>query len=387
MSRRGPPGLCHYSPIMIGTGKHPRRRLLAVGAVLIPAGLSSGAYLLADRPPSCAGGDLTIKVAAAPDIAPALGEIAARFDVQFHEVGDRCVRVAVQTRDPAQVAAALERRTPAGVDAWVPDSSIWPAEAEARGAKAGVRGTFVAVSPLVLATPRPVAAALRKARLYGTWRALLPRSRAPAATPGRRRARGTAAGGRQTARTAAGGRRAGRIAPDAARPAPRVAAQALDPAGNAGGAAATLAVQAALGARAATVRITRAPDPARLFATLAETSRAGGPMLIAAEQPVAAYNAAHPQDQVEIITPKEGTLLLDHPLDVLTTDPRRTQAVDAFRWTLLAQSAGDILQRYGFRTPDGRIDPADAHRLGLTPAPPRLLPHPSPAQIATALRG
>lgn len=358
---------------MAGTGKHPRARLLAAGALLVPAGLGSGAYLLADRPPSCGGGGLTLTVAAAPDIAPALGEIAARFDVQLHEVRGRCARVAVRTREPAQVAAALEGHRPAGADVWVPDSSIWPEQVAARGAKPGSQGTFVAVSPLVLAAPGPVAAGLRAARLDGTWNVLRRRPRT---------SRRLARTGRTRRRTGPG------TAPRTARSAPPgITVQALDPTRNAAGAAATLAVQAALGARAATVPIARAADPARLFAALARTPGSGGPVLIATEQSVAAYDTAHPRNPARILVPSEGTLLLDHPLDVLATDPLRTQAVDAFRWTLLSDFATATLQRYGFRTPDGRIDPGDARRLGLTPAPPRLLPHPSPAQIAAALRG
>ena len=321
---------------MTGDGRrgHPRVRLLVIGAVLLALGVSGGLYLLRDRPRDCGGAPLPITVAAAPDIAPALTEVAERFDLQTHEAAGGCVRVTVAVRDPAQVARPVKNGR-IGADAWVPDSSMWLSRAADAGI--GPIGTAnpLATTPVVIAAPRAVAAELRRRKVAESWRLLR-------------------------------------------RPPLRALVRALDPARNAAGAATTIAAHEVIGS----TDVPRAPDTRRLFAAFGGLRR---PLVVATEQSVIAYNAAHLPNPAEVILPAEGTILLDHPLTTTTADPRRAEAVDAFRWALRAQQAADTFQRYGFRGPDARFTGPYAAWLGLRPSLPRVLPEPTEAEIAAAM--
>ncbi len=315
---------------MTGDGRrgHPRVRLLIIGAVLLAVGVSAGAYLLRDRPRDCGGGPLPITIEAAPDIAPALTEVAERFNLQTHEAGGGCVRVAVTARDPARVARLA-------ADAWVPDSSMWLSRAADAGMGPIGMATPLATTPVVIAAPRAVAAELRRRKAAASWRLLK-------------------------------------------RPPFRANARALDPERNAAGAATTIAAHNVIGSTV----VPREPDVSRLFATFTGLRR---PLAAATEQSVVAYNATHRPNPAEVIVPSEGTILMDHPLTTTTTDPRRAEAVDAFRWVLRAQQAVDTFQRYGFRQPDGRFTRTYAAKLGLSPTLPKVLPEPTEAEIAAAM--
>jgi extracellular solute-binding protein len=324
---------------MAVTRRDPRVRLLIAGAVLLVVGLSAGAYLLRDRPQTCQGKTLQISVVAAPDITPALGDIAARFNVQPHEIGGMCARITMDMRDPAAVVRSLKNGESLDADAWVPDSSMWLKPAEAAGARTLATGTPVAATPVVIAVPRAVAGELRDARTAASWRLL---KKAPL----------------------------------------RASVRTLDPARNAAGAAVALATRATIGP----VTVQRAPDPDRLYAAFAGLPDLRRPLVAATEQSVVAYNDTHRPNPATVLVPEEGTLLLDHPLVAVAADPLRAQAVDAFRWALQARPAIDTLQRYGFRTADGRLDARDATRLGLRETLPKILPNPTQAQITAAMR-
>jgi Bacterial extracellular solute-binding protein len=313
-------------------------RLLVAGAVLLAIGFAGGLYLLRDRPQTCSGAKLPITVAAAPDIAPALGEIAAAFNLQRHEVAGRCAHVSIVARDPARIAV-----TPAGTarpvaDGWVPDSSMWLERARAAGLASPRAGASLATSPVVIAAPRAVAAELRRRHVADGWRMLR-------------------------------------------RPPLNASVRALDPARNAAGAATTIALGDTVGA----VTMARDPDPSRLFESFAGLPGLRRPLVITSEQSVVAYNDAHRPNPASVIVPAEGTILLDHPLVTMTADRRRAQAVDAFRWALGARRATDTFQRDGFRLPDGSLDQDVAARLGLRPKLPRILPQPDTADVTAAM--
>ncbi|MEV5710543.1 substrate-binding domain-containing protein [Actinoallomurus sp. NPDC052274] len=324
---------------MAVTRRDPRVRLLVVGAAVLLAGLSTGWYLLRDRPQACQGKTLQVGVVAAPDITPALAAIAARFNVQPHEIGGRCAQIEVEARDPATVVRSLAKGDPAGADAWVPDSSMWLDRARAAGARTVGFGSPLAASPVVIAAPRAVAAELRDDGTAASWHLL---EKAPL----------------------------------------HASVRVLDPARNAAGAAVALAARATIGS----VTARRDPDPDRLYASFAGLEDLRRPLVAASEQSVVAYNDAHRPNPASVIVPEEGTLLLDHPFVAVSADSLRAQAADAFRWALQAQQARDTFQWYGFRTTDGRIDARDATRLGLRATLPKILPAPTPAQVAAAMR-
>ena len=174
------------------TGRHRSSRRLsrltaaaaAVVLVLTVAG-AWGGYRLLSGPASCAG-KVTLRVAAAPEIAPAVQDTANQW--MTTERG-ACVAVAVTAVDPADVAAAVA--SPRGVtlngpgraggatavpDVWVPDSATWLRRLWAVADDlVPAAAPSIAQSPTVLAVPQPVAVSLGWPDTRLTWAALLER--------------------------------------------------------------------------------------------------------------------------------------------------------------------------------------------------------------------
>src|SRR5690606_39881891 len=97
-----------------------------------------GVYWLASGDDACSGEDaLTIGVAAAPDIVPAVRKAARRFNDARHEIAGRCAHARVRSADPAAVTASLSGGGSSGAaerpDVWIPDSSLWTKLVQASG--------------------------------------------------------------------------------------------------------------------------------------------------------------------------------------------------------------------------------------------------------------
>lgn len=124
-------------------GRHRRPRkhvvVLVATAALVGALSVSAAALTRDTPAaSQAAGCTSLRVTAAPEVAPAVKEVADSLP------RTRCGRILVTAADPATTATALARGT-ARIDVWVPDSSMWAAKMPT--------STSIGSSPVVLAVP------------------------------------------------------------------------------------------------------------------------------------------------------------------------------------------------------------------------------------------
>ena len=92
----------------------------------------------------------TVQVTAAPAVAPALTEAAARLDV-----GDDCYRVVVEAQAARETMARLVDGSGAP-SVWVPESTMWLRQARDSGAwRVPEAGVSVALSPVVLAVKDP----------------------------------------------------------------------------------------------------------------------------------------------------------------------------------------------------------------------------------------
>ncbi|MET7398158.1 VWA domain-containing protein [Dactylosporangium sp. NPDC005572] len=154
-----------------------RRAVIAiVAAVAIIAGGAVTVRTVLGKIGGCTGG-VTISVAAAPEIAPAVRTAADRFTATEPEVNGDCVRVEVTAAEPADVANKLAVRaggtinvaaaavpTPADADVptvWIPDASAWITRMQAVNREAFEADvTSVATSPVVVAAAEPVARSL-----------------------------------------------------------------------------------------------------------------------------------------------------------------------------------------------------------------------------------
>jgi ABC-type molybdate transport system substrate-binding protein len=344
--------------------------ILSLVGVLTLAVLSGGAWALRGASKTCSGKPVPLRVIAATDIAPALGQVAARFNVQTHDVRGRCVRVEVTERHPAQASRALSGggsvKPRAEADAWVPDSSMWVgvARASAEGAKLiSPRTTSIAQSPVVLVTPKPVAAELRKKKIKPTWRMAFPASAQLLGGPSTRA---------------------------------KVSVQILDPATSASGIATMIAARRVIGdSKRASAVLTgfvrdlqrnASGDTTALYGFLSGVPGGGRPLVVASEQSVVDYNLTHQPNPATALVPEEGTLALDYPFVVTTNDEVRKEAAEAFRYQVQSRLGQDVLQRAGFRTPTGAAAADVTASNGLAPGVPKRMLTPTPGQVNEALQ-
>lgn len=364
----------------LGRGRPPRRVggiLLgplagAVGLVLL-TGL--GAYAVAAAGGGCSGdGALTITVAAAPEIAPAVIRAAGRLNDAEDEVDGRCVRARVRATDPAAVATLLSGKGVAGVterpDVWIPDSSLWT-KLVGTSERPGAAGAFtdlggIASSPIVLAVPRGLATQLRNlgAPEQPSWKELLA-------------AAGTASNAEQDPAVGEG------VIP------PRLfRLQVPDPDRSSTGMGALMLAGALLADDPAgearftgvvrTIREGVAASVTAEFTAFGQGEADRYPVALAPEQAVFAYNARRPAEQAVAVYPAEGTIFLDHPVTVLSADTAKVAAARLLKRALSDRAAREDVQRLGFRAPSGAAPAAFSPRTGLNPRPPKALP-PTPA--------
>ncbi|MFI5960118.1 protein kinase [Cryptosporangium sp. NPDC051539] len=124
----------------------------------------------------------TVRIAAAPEIAPVLREFARSWTGRSGEV---CGEVSVVNADPAEVAkniAAMRQgadglgapvRTAELPDVWIPDSSMWLDRLRSAGVDLPIAvGRSLASSPVVLAVPQPQTATLATDGKATTWETL-----------------------------------------------------------------------------------------------------------------------------------------------------------------------------------------------------------------------
>src|SRR4029079_8355481 len=127
-----------------GRHRRPRRRVVAfvAAAGLLCAFSLSAAAFTGEKPAHGGAGCPTVRVMAAPEVAPAVKTVASSLPRV------RCSRIEVSAADPASTASELERGT-ARIDVWVPDSSMWAANVTSP--------TSIGSSPVVLAVPMSLA--------------------------------------------------------------------------------------------------------------------------------------------------------------------------------------------------------------------------------------
>ncbi|MFI0486974.1 substrate-binding domain-containing protein [Actinomadura sp. 9N215] len=315
------------------SGRTPGRPMVMVAAaiagVLLLTGV--GAYAFAEIA-GCASQDrITLDVAAAPEIVPALAAAIRRFDGST----GTCAGARLRAADPAAVSTMLSGRGGGDrPDVWIPDSTLWTAFSRPAGARPSIAG-----SPVVLATAAPA---------EPTWNLLLGPS---AATAG------------------------GRPETGATGPRPQVP----DPARNAVGLAALLMAdrllaedpdapdapdapddpddpdgQAVFTGLVRAIRETTTPTVEEAFATTG--SARDGAVVVASEQTVLLHNRKEPGVRAYGAVPKEGTLVLDYPFMTVTGDGGRAAAAKQLEREFRGERTRTDLGRQGFRV--GRPAPS-----------------------------
>lgn len=138
---------------------HNRSRAVSVlGVLAAAAAIAVGGFVVvgnAARQPGPAGceGSLSARVAAAPDIAPALGEAARDLEDDGAAVDGVCIDFEVEPVVPEQVAEVIGSEPEDSPDLWAPDLSVWLTRVELAGADLSRVSDSMASSPVVVVGP------------------------------------------------------------------------------------------------------------------------------------------------------------------------------------------------------------------------------------------
>lgn len=329
--------------------------------------LAGGAWTMLGGPGGCPRSTV-INVAAAPDMASALQELAGRYNSD----SDSCGQVQVTEQDSADVLNTVTGHslTSGGVqpDAWVPESTFWldlagtdtAATDATRGtgrARAALplhpTGISVARSPIVLTAATDVYKKVADDDVTPSWRLLL----GDWASAGAKKGTDTAAD--------------------------RLAPMVADPTRNVSG---LIAVQAARGEMDSGANM-----PARLTGFIRGTQQVAGanqqailsyvgsrppdgePIGVTTEQSVWRHNQADPHKKLVAFYPKEGTTSLDYPYAITTSNSAHKRAATAFGDLLNSDYARGLMRQLGFRGADDQAGTILDKAFGINPDKPKVL--------------
>ncbi|MEV1081480.1 substrate-binding and VWA domain-containing protein [Streptomyces sp. NPDC050211] len=360
----------HSLPDQYGAGgsdprPRARRRTVAVATALVLA-IAGGTAVavqsgLLSFGSSCQDDPVRLKLAASPDMAPALREAAKQAREDDLTSDGRCVAVSVSARDPYKVADALATGEKADVQVWVPDSDVWVQQVSAdSGATQVTPAGTVASTPVGVAMVPSAAKSLGWPKRTYSWMELAGAS----------------------------------LQDDALR------LGAADPARSATGLLALTQVGTAAGrikggdTQAAAVMKTLAQrtsdSDTQVLDTLPRDSSGteqGNPRrnqaLILSEQAAFAYNSsAAGAGSLDMFYPKDGSPRLDYPYTLvdqtrLSTDENR--AAIRFMTYLRQPEQRRVLEKYGFRTSADEVSQALVTKAGGSSPQPYAQPAARPA--------
>ncbi|MQY06512.1 substrate-binding domain-containing protein [Actinomadura macrotermitis] len=372
-----------------GSGEYGRRKKKRSAAALIGpmAGavglallLGVGVYAFAEGGGDCDGdGAIALGVSAAPDIEPVVTKAAGRFNDAKHKVSGKCVKAVVTKVPAASVATLLSGQ---GVptdgnkrpDVWIPDSSMWASlvRSSPKG-KDAVRSTktSVAASPLVIALPQTLAGRLKQEGVTTTpsWDNLL-------------KAAGGTAGGGVTKNQM--------IQPGTVR------LLVPEPSTNAAGMTALMVTNALLTndpnresiftGIVRTIREATVPTVADQFKLFRKNRPGRQPVAFASEQAVWQYNKTGPAEPAVALYPIEGTMMQDYPFTVTTDDGDKAKAAQLLEQAMNTETTRTEVRDLGFRSPEGKAPASFGAKLGVSPARPRQLTAPRPAEVAQVMQ-
>jgi Ca-activated chloride channel homolog len=365
-----------------GLGRRARTRRASIPALIaiaialsvtIMIGMSARAVIARA---SCSSRPVLVNLVASYDISPTIQTIARAFNSQNKTVDGRCVQVQVTQGQPSAVAAQIDGQGRvqgmAPVDAWIPDSSLWP-DVASRNYALGAQvvqptGISVARSPIMIVTSQLVA---RQTGVFGTpasWNLLLPSSY--------------------------GGPPLGL----------GLSVDIPDPSDSAVGLATLIEVNRALGpspaGRAGFAKFVYSTESTADFDSVSSlTSLVGSTappfnrkaLGEASEQAVIAYDRANPRQPLAARYPLSaskalGSAELDYPYVLTTSTPGVKQAAAAFGRYLLSPYAQSLIRFAGFRSAGGIPDELPASS-GLSSQLLELASAASPSEAATNLTG
>ncbi|MFC8515164.1 substrate-binding and VWA domain-containing protein [Streptomyces sp. NPDC057257] len=361
----------HSLPDQYGAGgsdprPRARRRTVAIATVLVltVAGGTAGAVKggLLSFGSSCKDDPVRLRLAASPDIAPALTAAAKRARDSGVTSDGRCVAVTVTARDSYKVADELNTGKKTEVQVWVPDSGLWVDRITANTAATELTPAGeVASTPVGVAMVPTAAKSLGWPKKTYSWIDLAGATMQDDSLK---------LGAADPARSATGLLALTQLTTGAA--------------GLKGGETQAAAMMKTLSQRTS-------DSDGQVVETLPRDSSGtelGNPKrnqaLVLTEQAAYAYNAsADGGNGLDMFYPKDGSPRLNYPyamVDQLSTDESR--AALRFMNYLRQTEQLKLLQKYGFRTSDDSAPEAVVAQAGGESPQPYDEPAPQPATDA-----
>ncbi|MFE3471602.1 substrate-binding and VWA domain-containing protein [Streptomyces bacillaris] len=332
-----------YAPEERGEASPRRRRRTIAIATLLVLAVATGAGVavkggLLSFSESCEDSAVRLSLAASPDIAPAVREIAEQTRADEVTSDGHCLDVEVVARDSYKVAEALAGGEAPGFQVWLPDSDLWLDRAEGLGTGIPISPSdSIASSPVALAMVPSAAGRLGWPEKTYSWAELV----------------ATALG-------------------------TKVRLGAADPARSATGLLALTSIGGSSAqqggdsdirvAETAKVLAERMSDSdAQVLETLARSgsgAEEGNPKrnqaVLISEQAAFTHNAeAADSGRLNLFHPEDGTPLLDYPYTLVDEEKLTlTQSRAALRFMTLLNDRGSraVFARYGFRPADGSAE-------------------------------
>ena len=368
-----------------GTRRKQKRSKTALigpmaGAVGLALLLGVGVYAFAANGGGCADEDaITLNVAAAPDIHPAVVKAATRFNEARNEAAGKCVKANVTSAEPASITTLLSGQGVATgankrPDVWIPDTSLWTSivSASPKGKQSiQTTKTSLASSPIVVGLPQTLATQLKQQGITATpsWDNLL---------------------------KAAGGTAGGGVTKNQMIPAGSVRLLVPDPARNGAGMGALMVTntlltndpnrEAIFTGIVRTVRESMLPTVNAQFAQFRKGRTGKQPISLSSEQALWNYNRKSPAEPAVALYPVEGTLSMDYPFTVTTSDSAKKEAARVFERAMNTEATRNDVRAEGFRSPDGKAPDGFNAELGVSPSRPRQLPVPKATEVAGVMQ-
>lgn len=341
-----------------GTSPRRRRRTVAVATLLVLAvatgtGVAVNSGLLSFSE-SCEDSAVRLSLAASPDIAPAVRDIAEQALADEVRSDGHCLDVEVVARDSYKVADTLASGAEApDFQVWLPDSDLWLDRAEGLGTGTPISPSdSVASSPVALAMVPSASKRLGWPEKTYSWAEVV----------------------------------------TAALTSDKVRLGAADPARSATGLLALTSIGGSSAqqggdsdtrvAETAKVLAERMSDSdAQVLETLARSDAGaedGNPRrnqaVLISEQAAFTHNAeATGSGKLNLFYPEDGTPLLDYPYTLVDEEKltlAQSRAALRFMTLLNDRSSRAVLSRYGFRPPSGAAeDTVVASAGGKSPQP------------------
>ena len=315
----------------------PRVPIAISGGIAVVLLVALALRLVSASASGCTGG-VQLRVAATPEIAPALSDIAADWMSTDPKVAGECINAIVEPTVSPTIASRLTVYAGKGIDiagppeptpnagalpaVWVPDSTAWVARVEQIDATAFTdRPQSIASSPLVLAMPEAAARAVG-------W----PNSALQVRTLRAQLAGGAIKLGISEPRRETAGLAAAMILADAI-------------------ATSDDEVPALMSTLRGVVKTTSTGELVRTFSN---RMTAG----LASEQAVLTFDASGPPAKLAPVNLEPVTPVLDYPFAIRSgTSQEVAQAASMFHDVLAQPQAMAKLAARGFRTPDGQLGP------------------------------